>query len=138
MEWTCNVSGLIGAGHQAVSIRWMKNGQDVSLENGRIYLPQPNVLRINQAALVDSGMYQCFVSRTAVSSGGSAESGVSQAQAAAELIVRDFPSRMTGVFNELTVHPGRPVYLQCSASGIPVPSIVWTVDSFTIPYTSSR
>lgn len=112
----------------------MRNGQDIGLDVGRFYLPQPNVLRINQAGLTDSGMYQCFVRIET----GTPSQASSQAQASAELLVRDFPSRLNGVFNEQTVHPGRPVYLQCLASGIPVPSIVWTVDSFTLPYTSGR
>ena len=130
MELTCNVSGL--ATGQGPSVRWARNGLDIAVDGGRFYFPQPNVMRINQALLADSGMYQCFVR---VETGQLAGGG---SQASAELVVRDFPTRLTDVFNEQMVYPGRPVYLHCSATGSPAPSIVWTVDSFPVPYTSGR
>lgn len=99
---------------------------------GRIYLPQPHVLRISSAQPSDSGVYQCFI--------GENEEEI---QAAAELVVRDLPvARLTNVFTEQTVHPGRSVYLHCFANGgepdaLPL-SIVWSVDSYVVPFTSGR
>lgn len=132
VELTCNVSGL--AAGQVPSVRWVRNGLDIPIDAGRYYFPLPNVMRINQAVITDSGMYQCFVR---IETGQPAQAS-SQTQAGAELAVRDFPSRLTGVFSEQTVYPSRPVFLHCMATGSPVPSIVWSVDSFTVPYTSGR
>lgn len=143
------MSGLLSPGLTTPSIRWTRNGLDIAVDGGRFYLPQANVLRVNRAAVTDSGMYQCFVrvdtsgqvqqqSVTAQALAGSYQ----QVQASAELIVRDTaPSRLTDVFNEQMVYPGRPAYLQCSlASNFSPspPSIAWTVDSLTIPYKSGR
>lgn len=148
-ELTCNVSGLLSPQLMTPSIRWTRNGIDIPVDAGRFYMPQLNVLRINRAAVTDSGMYQCFV-RVDTTGQFQQQSVVSQAlsgsyqhvQASAELIVRDSaPSRLTDVFNEQMVYPGRPAFLHCSVSshGSPSPpSIAWTVDSLTIPYTSGR
>lgn len=125
VELTCNVTGLVPSIDPPV-VRWVHNAVDV-IPGGRFYSPQPNVLRIHQAIVSDSGVYQCFVGRQ---QGG-------DVQDSAQLSVRDSPSRLTGVFNDKSVHPGRAVYLYCSASGSPPPTIVWTLDSFNVPYTSS-
>lgn len=132
VEFMCNVSGsAVSAGRM---IRWTRNGLDVPLAEpsspGRYYLPLPHVLRINQALPADSGMYQCFVSSQAASG--------SEAEASAELVVHDYSARLTNVFNEQTVHLGRSVYLHCFASANPAPSVIWTVDSYIVPYTSGR
>jgi hypothetical protein len=122
---------------------------DIAVDGGRFHLPQANVLRVNRAAVTDSEMYQRFVR---VDTSGQVQQqsvdaqalagSYQQVQASAVLIVRDTaPSRLTDVFNEQMVYPGRPAYLQCSlASNFcpSPPSIAWTVDSLTIPYKSGR
>ncbi len=144
------MTGVLSHGLTTPSIRWTRNGLDIAVDAGRFYLPQSNVLRMNRAAVTDSGMYQCFVrvdtngqvqqqSVTAQALAGSYQ----QVQASAELIVRDTaPSRLTDVFNEQMVYPGRPAYLSCSLAAAHLspspPSIAWTVDSLSIPYTSGR
>lgn len=129
VEWTCNVSGLL-SGQAAPLVRWTRNGVDVAPDSSRFYFPQPNVLRINQAAAQDAGVYQCFA-RTPVANG-------EEVHANAELVVRDFPPRLASVFSEQTVHSGRSAFLHCFATGNPPPSVVWSVDSLPFTYTSGR
>ena len=124
VEFSCNVSGMPS---HIPSIRWMHNAVEI-VADSKFYLPQPHVLRISEAVPADAGVYQCFV---ATPSGG-------EIQSSAELIIEDAPARLTSVFGEQTVHPGRSVYLHCFAVGTPAPSIVWSVDSFVVPYTAGR
>lgn len=127
VEWTCNVSGLL-SGQAAPLVRWTRNGLGVAPDSSRFYFPQPNVLRINQAAVTDAGVYQCFAQTPAAE----------EVHASAELVVRDSPPRFTSVFSEQTVHPARPVFLHCFAAGNPPPSVEWSVDSLPFTYASGR
>ena len=124
VEFSCNVSGMPST---IPAIRWTHNAVEI-VPDSKFYLPQPHVLRISEAAPSDAGVYQCFVTTPAAV----------EVQSSAELIVEDAPARLTSVFSEQTVHPGRLVYLHCFAVGTPAPSVVWTVDSFVVPYTAGR
>ena len=142
VELTCNVTAGLTYSIDPPVVRWVHNAADV-IPGGRFYSPQPNVLRIHQAIVSDSGVYQCFVGRqtttTTTTTTADHSQGGGDVQDSAELIVRDSPARLTGVFNDKSIHPGRAVYLYCSASGgSPPPSIVWTLDSFNVPYTTGR
>lgn len=129
VEWTCNVSGLLN-GQAAPVVRWTRNGADIGPpDSGRFYLPQPNVLRINQAAAADAGVYQCLARMATLAD---------EVQAGGELVVRQSPPRLTSVFSEQTVHAGRPVFMHCFATGDPAPSVVWSVDSLPFTYISGR
>ena len=127
-EFSCNVSGL---GSTPASISWMHNAVRILSEGGKFEFPQPHVLRISQTLAADSGIYQCFVRDATESDGG-------EMQSSAELVVLDVPPRLSSVFSEQTLHPGRSVSLHCWAVGSPAPSIVWTRDSFLVPYTAGR
>lgn len=124
VEFSCNVSGVLP---QIPAVRWMHNAVEISPDS-KFYFPQSHVLRINQVVRADSGIYQCFVRIPSAA----------EIQSSAELIIEDVAPRLTSVFNEQTVHPGRSVYFHCFAAGSPPPSIVWTVDSFVVPYIAGR
>ena len=130
VEFSCNVSGMPST---TPAIRWMHNAVEI-LPDSKFYLPQPHVLRISQAAPGDAGVYQCVVATPSTSADGATV----EVESSAELVVEDAPARLTSVFGEQTVHPGRAAYLHCLAVGTPAPSIVWTVDSFVVPYTTGR
>ena len=81
------------------------------------------------------------------SGGGGGEEEKEKSAIVCERLYIDFgtseeASRLTSVFSEQTVQPGRSVYLHCFATGNPwtgaAASISWSVDSLMMPYTSGR
>ena len=114
VELTCNVSGisLISSINSTVVrsllVRWVHNGVDVVMSSAnRVYFPQSNVMRINQATVSDSGVYQCFVETGANNQQGLLVADAGDVQDSTQLSVRDSPPRLTSVFNEQSIHPGR-------------------------------
>ena len=78
-ELSCNISSKGYLTQPAIS--WVHNGADIAPSGGtsKYYLPQPHVLRVNQASRSDSGVYQCIVRNPST--------GI-EVQASAEIIVQ--------------------------------------------------
>ena len=108
-----------------------------------------NVLRIETVRREDKGMYQCFVRNDQESAQASAELKLSARCQSwfIPLFLRLFttscllfpfivdPPQFLSTFTERTLQPGPSVSLKCSASGNPLPEIIWEFDGKKIAST---
>ncbi|XP_071033639.1 cell adhesion molecule Dscam1-like [Parasteatoda tepidariorum] len=108
-------------GYPVSSVRWSKNAKFIT-SSGRIRVIARNQLMITSVRRDDHGLYQCFVSNDKDSS-----------QGIAQLLIADNPPAFLHAFKNMTVNPGTPVSLKCSASGNPLPQITWSLDGEQVP-----
>ncbi|XP_022703484.1 Down syndrome cell adhesion molecule-like protein Dscam2 [Varroa jacobsoni] len=103
------------------SIVWMHNGKAIdSSSRFTIYKSKEgSSLTIHRVTMANSGIYQCFVSTTAL---------VQVAQASAELNVLGTQPIFFETFKSAVLEEGHSLMLSCKAKGIPAPSIEWFVD----------
>ncbi|XP_061409820.1 neogenin isoform X14 [Lethenteron reissneri] len=101
------------SGHPRPSLRWLKEGHPVRESSGRVTMLPNGQLRFSEAAVEDSGIYQCVVT-------GENET----LKAHAELSVQTAP-----VFakrpRDTLAYEGMDVVLACSVTGHPVPTVKW-------------
>ncbi|GFQ82593.1 down syndrome cell adhesion molecule-like protein Dscam2 [Trichonephila clavata] len=109
------------SGHPVVTIEWMKDGMPLRA-GSRIEFPSRDVVHLTYVQRDDKGMFQCFVSND-----------FDSAQGTAQLSLGDYPPSLLETFTDQTLEPGPSVTLKCVAQGNPLPQIIWTLDSGTIP-----
>ncbi|KAG1675437.1 Down syndrome cell adhesion molecule-like protein Dscam2 [Nymphon striatum] len=93
------------------SIQWFKDGM---IFNEYINENFSKILNISPIDVKSVGMYQCFV-----------ENEVEAKQASAQITLSAIPTKFTKTFQSLLLKPGRTISLHCSASGDPLPKILW-------------
>ncbi|GCC29770.1 hypothetical protein chiPu_0008212 [Chiloscyllium punctatum] len=111
VELKCKASG-----NPIPAVTWYKDNQPISTSMAASILNRGQLLQIASAQVADRGMYKC----AAVNLAGSAE------------IFYDLkvyvPPAIIGSNDMVTVVVNNPVRLECEASGIPVPSLMWLKD----------
>ncbi|XP_032434339.1 hemicentin-1 [Xiphophorus hellerii] len=100
------------------TLTWMKDGQPLSLHRNLLLDGQETRLQLPDVAHSDEGLYSCVASNQAGSSTKSFN-----------LTVLEPPkiSRSSSP-EELTIPVNSPLELECSASGVPPPTISWLKD----------
>ncbi|KAG1677259.1 Down syndrome cell adhesion molecule-like protein Dscam2 [Nymphon striatum] len=101
------------SGGPVKSMQWFKNGKiikDVNVEHNL------KTLTIAPVKVESVGMYQCFV-----------ENQMEAKQASAQITLSAIPPKLTKTFKSLRLKPGETLNLHCSASGDPLPTILWKV-----------
>lgn len=114
--FNCNATGT-----PEPSISWMKDKLPLNLSQSSKYTaPSRGVLRITNVQPEDKGSFECVVS---------SRMGMVYSRAAKLLLeVRYSKPVITSPPQPVTVDPETVVYLNCSATGYPRPSIVWEQD----------
>ncbi|KAL4709858.1 hypothetical protein ACJJTC_003821 [Scirpophaga incertulas] len=110
-HFNCSVHGGRGGG---ITLSWQHEGRP-------LHAPQPR-LSLGPVRTHHGGVYQCTAhdhSETAV--------------AGAELIIADRPPRMISTFSETVARIGQSITLRCTATGVPSPRILWTLDDRPLP-----
>jgi hypothetical protein len=102
------------------SLKWTKNGLALSL-NSRIKLSN-RLLIIESANREDIGCYSCRVN----------DENDSKVSSKCLYLSEEMP-RFRSTFKEHILRPNDRLSLRCIASGVPIPTIFWTIDSNPIP-----
>ncbi|KAH7636713.1 down syndrome cell adhesion molecule [Dermatophagoides farinae] len=126
VTFNCTITG----GSPIQQIHWRRNARPLMVAqatttsarqhpNHRVHLlHQDRMLQIRQVRREDRGMFQCIVSNEFES-----------VQASGELALADDPPTFITVFTITEpLRPGKSFSIKCSATGTPLPQIVWTLD----------
>ncbi|XP_046913808.2 cell adhesion molecule Dscam1-like [Dermatophagoides farinae] len=126
VTFNCTITG----GSPIQQIHWRRNARPLMVAqatttsarqhpNHRVHLlHQDRMLQIRQVRREDRGMFQCIVSNEFES-----------VQASGELALADDPPTFITVFTITEpLRPGKSFSVKCSATGTPLPQIVWTLD----------
>ncbi|KAH9415900.1 hypothetical protein DERP_000394 [Dermatophagoides pteronyssinus] len=126
VAFNCTITG----GSPVQQIHWRRNARPLMAAqaitasnrqhaNHRVHLSHNDrLLQIRQVRREDRGMFQCIVSNEFES-----------VQASGELALADDPPTFITVFTITEpLRPGVPLSIKCSATGTPLPQIVWTLD----------
>ncbi|KAL2084221.1 hypothetical protein ACEWY4_019739 [Coilia grayii] len=111
---TCEAKGSI------ITRKWMKNGETLSPETGRITFSDDNrTVSISPVQKEDRGEYTCQVSNP-----------VSNAEGSETLIVKYGPEKVEikGEGHEGAVEFGQKIHLSCSAESVPDCTYTWTLN----------
>ncbi|XP_023225215.1 Down syndrome cell adhesion molecule-like protein Dscam2 [Centruroides sculpturatus] len=102
-------------GSDPVNFEWSKDGQEITSSNNIeiTTLKDISILIINSIGVKDSGNYTC----TATNNFGSINH--------TSLLAVDAPPRWISEPQDVDVRVGKPVQIECSASGFPLPKISW-------------
>ncbi|XP_029960009.1 hemicentin-1 [Salarias fasciatus] len=110
---TCEARGV-----PPPTLTWLKDGQPLSLHRNLLLDGQETRLQLPDVAPSDAGLYSCVASNQAGSSTKSFN-----------LTVLEPPKISTsGSPDELTIAVNSPLELECSAVGVPPPSLSWLKD----------
>lgn len=126
------------------TLTWFKEGQPLSLHRNLLLDGQETRLQLPDVAPSDAGLYSCVASNQAGSStktfnltvlGNHTETWskteVSHQQCSNLLILSPEPPKMSSSNSpeELTIAVNSPLELECSATGVPPPTLTWLKDS---------
>ncbi|KAM4616042.1 hemicentin-1 [Polymixia lowei] len=110
---TCEARGV-----PPPTLTWMKDGQPLSLHRNLLLDGQETRLQLPDVAPTDAGLYSCVASNQAGSSTKSFN-----------LTVLEPPKiTISGSPEELTIAVNSPLELECSAVGVPPPTLSWLKD----------
>ncbi|CAL8343147.1 unnamed protein product [Lota lota] len=110
---TCEARGV-----PPPTLTWMKDGQPLSLHRNLLLDGQETRLQLPDVAPSDAGLYSCVASNQAGSSTKSFN-----------LTVLEPPKiSSTGSPDELTLAVNGPLELECTAAGVPAPTLSWLKD----------
>ncbi|XP_023814399.1 hemicentin-1 [Oryzias latipes] len=110
---TCEAHGV-----PPPTLTWMKDGQPLSLHRNLLLDGQETRLQLPDVAPSDAGLYSCVASNQAGSSTKSFNLTVLEPP---KIISSSFPV-------ELTLAVNSPLELECSAEGVPPPTLSWLKD----------
>ncbi|KAM9391508.1 hemicentin-1 [Pholidichthys leucotaenia] len=110
---TCEARGI-----PPPTLTWMKDGQPLSLQSNLLLDGQETRLQLPDVAPSDAGFYSCVASNQAGSSTKSFNLTVLE------------PPKITSTSSpeELTIALNSPLELECSAVGVPPPTLSWLKD----------
>ncbi|KAJ7372551.1 hypothetical protein OS493_019060 [Desmophyllum pertusum] len=101
-------------------ISWLKENKPIDLSDPRITIPTPGTVKITNVQAADEGLYECVATNSL---------GMVHSRLARLLHKVSFQKPViTSPPQPVTVDPETVVYLNCSATGFPKPSIVWELD----------
>ncbi|KAM4722858.1 hemicentin-1 [Rhinophrynus dorsalis] len=107
------------------NLTWMRNNMDVRhTDPSRITVLRNNSLEIKSVTINDGGEYKCYASNE----GGSTAASVT-------LTVQDPPKVVLEPKN-ITFAKGIEIKLKCSATGYPIPQIVWTHNDMFVRFSN--
>ncbi|MXQ87588.1 hypothetical protein E5288_WYG017782 [Bos mutus] len=112
LELDCQVTGS-----PPPTIMWLKDGQLIDERDGFRILLNGHKLVIAQAQVSDTGLYRCVATNTA-----------GDHRKEFEVTVHVPPTIKSSGLSERAVLKYKPITLQCTANGIPNPSITWLKD----------
>jgi len=118
IQFNCSYSG-----HPIESIEWYHNAKPLYHLDNRISLINKNILVISKIQRQDRGIYQCIVRN---------EKDSQQVSTVLDL-GDDAPSLLETFPTTQVIEAGVSVSLKCIASGSPLPSVTWSLDSQQIP-----
>ncbi|XP_057363933.1 hemicentin-1 isoform X3 [Manis pentadactyla] len=104
------------AGNPLPAITWYKDNRPLSGSNSVTFLNRGQVIDIENAQIVDAGIYKCV----AINSAGATELFYS--------LQVHVPPSISGSSNMVAVVVNNLVRLECEARGIPAPSLTWLKD----------
>ncbi|XP_077377558.1 hemicentin-1 [Festucalex cinctus] len=110
---TCEARGI-----PPPTLTWLKDGQPLSLHRNLLLDGQETRLQLPDVAPSEAGLYSCVASNQAGSSTKSFN-----------LTILEPPKiSRSGAPEELTIAVNNPLELECSADGVPTPTISWLKD----------
>uniref|UniRef100_H2MDX8 Hemicentin 2 n=1 Tax=Oryzias latipes TaxID=8090 RepID=H2MDX8_ORYLA len=109
---TCEAHGV-----PPPTLTWMKDGQPLSLHRNLLLDGQETRLQLPDVAPSDAGLYSCVASNQA----GSSTKSFNLTVLPPKIISSSFPV-------ELTLAVNSPLELECSAEGVPPPTLSWLKD----------
>lgn len=112
LELDCQVTGS-----PPPTIMWLKDGQLIDERDGFRILLNGHKLVIAQAQVSDTGLYRCVATNAA-----------GDHRKEFEVTVHVPPTIKSSGLSERAVLKYKPITLQCTANGIPNPSITWLKD----------
>ncbi|XP_010851375.1 PREDICTED: hemicentin-1 isoform X2 [Bison bison bison] len=112
LELDCQVTGS-----PPPTIMWLKDGQLIDERDGFRILLNGHKLVIAQAQVSDTGLYRCVATNTA-----------GDHRKEFEVTVHVPPTIKPSGLSERAVLKYKPITLQCTANGVPNPSITWLKD----------
>ncbi|KAM9810462.1 hemicentin-1 [Neosynchiropus ocellatus] len=117
---TCEARGV-----PPPTLTWMKDGQPLSLHRNLLLDGQETRLQLPDVAPSDAGLYSCVASNQAGSSTKTFNLTILE------------PPRITSTSSpeELTLAVNSPLELECSAEGVPPPTISWLKDGHPLAQT---
>ncbi|KAG1677263.1 Down syndrome cell adhesion molecule-like protein Dscam2 [Nymphon striatum] len=101
------------SGGPVKSMQWFKDGNILKDYDAENIL---KTLTIDPVKVESVGMYQCFV-----------ENQMEVKQASAQITLSAIPPKISKTFKSLRLKPGETLTLHCSASGDPLPTILWKI-----------
>ncbi|XP_019718321.1 hemicentin-1 isoform X1 [Hippocampus comes] len=110
---TCEARGV-----PPPTLTWMKDGQPMSLHRNLLLDGQETRLQLPDVSPSEAGLYSCVASNQAGSSTKSFN-----------LTILEPPKiSKSGAPEELTIAVNNPLELECSAEGVPPPTLIWLKD----------
>ncbi|XP_026558988.1 hemicentin-1 [Pseudonaja textilis] len=103
------------------AITWKKNGHVLNLDQNSFRLLSSGSLVILSPTVEDTGLYECVVTNEA-----------GKDQRTISLMV-EVPPSIADEVTDLLVTKSSPIIIPCTASGVPVPSILWTKNGMKLP-----
>lgn len=110
-HFNCSVQGGRGGG---TTLSWQHEGRP-------LHTPQSR-LSIGPVRSHHAGLYQC-----------TAHDHTDSAVAGAELVIADRPPRLVSTFSGAVARIGQSIVIKCTATGVPSPRIIWTLDDRPLP-----
>ncbi|ETE60133.1 Hemicentin-1, partial [Ophiophagus hannah] len=103
------------------AITWKKNGHVLNLDQNSFRLLSSGSLVILSPTVEDTALYECVVTNEA-----------GKDQRTISLMV-EVPPSIADEVTDLLVTKSSPIIIPCTASGVPVPSILWTKNGMKLP-----
>ncbi|XP_039213555.1 hemicentin-1 isoform X2 [Crotalus tigris] len=103
------------------AIAWKKNGHVLNLDQNSFRLLSSGSLVIFSPSVEDTALYECIVTNEA-----------GKDQRTISLMV-EVPPSIADEVTDLLVTKSSPIIIPCTASGVPVPSILWTKNGIKLP-----
>nr|XP_043066523.1 Down syndrome cell adhesion molecule-like protein Dscam2 [Drosophila bipectinata] len=107
------------------NIVWLKDG-NILRTGSRVRLLSNERIHFSPIIKEDKGMYQCVL-----------KNDWEYTQSSAEFRLGEVSPHFNYKFIEQTLQPGHFISLKCSCSGNPTPNIIWFLDGYTLPKSSS-
>ncbi|KAM4696629.1 hemicentin-2 [Rhinophrynus dorsalis] len=116
----------LASGNPLPVVTWYRGEQLLSAMPGITLLNEGRTLQIERAQSSDSGEYRCVASNTA---------GSTELRYSLQVYV---PARIVSVMELATFLVNEQVWLECNATGVPEPTLMWLKDQVPVSTASAR